>query len=165
MRFVIPSAARNLGPRSLMPGVIAVCCVPLFIVALLAADRSVHASKRPRAKSVWDSVYTANQAARGETAYTNTCARCHKASLAGADESPALTGSSFLANWNGQTVRDLHDRVRTSMPTDDPGTYGRQLVTDVIAYVFKVNGFPAGSSELPSAADSLKDITIQSAKP
>ena len=51
------------------------------------------------------------------------------------------------------------------MPTDDPGTYGRQLVTDVIAYVFKVNGFPAGSSELPSAADSLKDITIQSAKP
>jgi cytochrome c553 len=165
MTFVIPSAARKLGPRSLLPGVIAVCCVPIFIVALLAADRSVHASPAPRAKTVWDSVYTANQAARGETSYANTCARCHKASLGGGDESPPLTGSSFLANWNGQTVRDLHERVRTSMPSDDPGTYSRQLVTDVIAYMFKVNGFPAGNAELSAVADSLKDITIQSAKP
>ena len=143
----------------------AVAVAPFAVIALLAADRSVHASPHPRAKTVWDSVYTANQAARGETAYTNTCARCHKASLGGADESPALTGSAFLANWNGQSVRDLHDRVRTSMPTDDPGTYSRQLVTDVLAYMFKVNGFPAGSVELSTAADSLKDITIQSAKP
>ena len=51
------------------------------------------------------------------------------------------------------------------MPTDDPGTYSRQVVTDVIAYMFKVNGFPAGSVDLATAADSLKDITIQSAKP
>ena len=51
------------------------------------------------------------------------------------------------------------------MPTDDPGTYGRQLITDVIAYVLKVNRFPAGTIELPSAIDSLKEIRIEAAKP
>jgi S-disulfanyl-L-cysteine oxidoreductase SoxD len=144
---------------------LAVAISPVVIAAILFADRSVHAAPPSRAKTVWDSVYSTNQAARGETAYTNTCARCHKASLAGADESPALTGSAFLANWNGQTVGDLHERVRTSMPTDDPGTYSRQLVTDVIAYMLKVNGFPAGNAELSTVGDSLKNITIQSAKP
>jgi cytochrome c5 len=162
-RFVIPSGRHP--ERKARDLLLALLLSPLFIAALLFADGSVHASPPVRAKTVWDSVYSANQAARGESAYANTCARCHKASLAGADESPALTGSSFLANWNGQTVKDLHDRVRSSMPTDDPGTYSRQLVTDVIAYMFKVNGFPAGSAELSTAADSLKDITIQSAKP
>ena len=116
-------------------------------------------------RSVWDSVYTLEQATRGETAYAKTCARCHKASLAGADESPPLAGGEFLGNWNGQSLGALHDRIRTSMPTDDPGTYGRQLITDVMAYVLKVNRFPAGTVELPTELDSLKEIRMEAAKP
>jgi mono/diheme cytochrome c family protein len=144
---------------------LALFIAPLVIAAILVADRSVHASVPRRAKTVWDSVYSAAQAGRGESSYANTCARCHKASLGGGDESPALTGAGFLANWNGQTVRDLHDRIRSSMPTDDPGIYTPQLVSDVIAYMLKVNGFPAGAVELSAVSDSLKDIAIQSTKP
>jgi cytochrome c553 len=141
--------------------------VVLLVVgpALAAAVRAAPPARVSAGRSVWDSVYTLDQATRGETAYVKTCARCHQASLAGADESPALTGSAFLGNWNGESLGALHDRIRTSMPTDDPGTYGRQLITDVIAYVLKVNRFPAGTIELPSAIDSLKEIRIDAAKP
>ena len=51
------------------------------------------------------------------------------------------------------------------MPTDSVGIYDRQLITDVIAFLLKANGFPAGQSALPSDLDPLKEIVIQSSKP
>lgn len=116
-------------------------------------------------RTTWDSVYSADQAARGETTYTNTCARCHAASMNGKDEAPALTGSGFMGSWNGLSLFELHDRVRTTMPTDTPGTYSRQDITDVLAYMLKFNQFPAGKSELPVADEELKGILFLSAKP
>ena len=143
--------------------------------ALVAASRAVpiarpevparRALQLAPARSVWDSVYTPDQAKRGQESYGQTCIRCHQASLGGADDSPPLTGSSFLANWYGQTLFDLHDRIRTTMPSNDPGTFDRQLITDVIAYVLSFNGFPAGTTELPKDADVLKDIRIEAKKP
>ena len=85
--------------------------------------------------------------------------------MSGKDEAPALTGSSFMGGWNGLTLFELHDRVRTTMPTDTPGTYSRQDIADVIAYMLKFNQFPAGKSELPTTDEELKGITFISAKP
>jgi hypothetical protein len=51
------------------------------------------------------------------------------------------------------------------MPSDSVGIYGRQLVTDVIAFVLKANGFPAGAADLPADADSLKGIVIRTSRP
>lgn len=116
-------------------------------------------------KSTWDSVFTADQAARGQTAYSKTCARCHRETMAGGDEAPALTGSAFMSNWNGVTLAELHERLRTTMPTDTPGVYSRALVTDVIAYMLKFNGFPAGSAELSHENDALTGIRFVAARP
>ena len=118
-----------------------------------------------RTRTTWDSVYTAEQAGRGETTYSKTCARCHQASLGGADEAPALTGSAFMGSWNGQPLQSLHDRIRTTMPTDTPGTYSRQEIADVMAYMLKFNQFPAGKTELPSGDEELKQILFVSLKP
>lgn len=117
------------------------------------------------AHTTWDSVYSAAQASRGETLYVKSCARCHQASLGGADESPALIGSGFLGNWNGLPLSDLQTRIRTTMPTDSIGIYDRQLVTDVMAYMLKMNGFPAGAADLPKDLDPLRDIVVQASKP
>ena len=136
--------------------------------APVVRDGAPHARRqRDRApeRTVWDSVYTADQATRGQTAYSRTCARCHLSSLGGADESPALTGSAFLGNWNGLTLGALHERIRKTMPTDDPGTYGRQEIADVMAYLLKVNGFPAGAVELPKEAEALTEIRLEARKP
>jgi mono/diheme cytochrome c family protein len=144
------------------PAVLALVFIAPVLVAAVSRERSL-----PRAapRTVWDSVYSASQAARGETAYVTACARCHAASLGGGDEAPPLAGIGFLGNWNGQTVADLHDRIRSTMPSDDPGTFARPLIADVVAYMLKVNGFPAGSSDLPTTTDSLKEIVVRASKP
>jgi mono/diheme cytochrome c family protein len=116
-------------------------------------------------RTVWDSVYSPGQAARGETLYLKSCARCHKATLGGADEASPLVGSGFLGNWNATPLSDLSDRIRKTMPSDSVGIYDRQLVIDVMAYLLKMNGFPAGANDLPKDLDTLKDITILSTKP
>lgn len=122
-------------------------------------------NRNVRARTTWDSVYTAEQAGRGESTYARTCSRCHRAELGGADESPALTGGAFMGAWNGVTLHELHDRIRTTMPTDTPGTYSRQDVSDVMAYMLKYNRFPAGKTELPTGDEELEAITFVSAKP
>jgi len=116
-------------------------------------------------RTVWDSVFTAEQAARGEASYERTCARCHQSSLGGADEAPALAGATFLGKWNGLSLGDLHDRVRTTMPPREAGIYGRQLVTDVIAYLLSANEFPAGAGELPVDDVALRGIRVLVSRP
>ena len=73
------------------------------------------------AKSVWDGIYTDDQASRGEPAYRENCASCHGTRMEGRGQTPPLAGSDFLANWNGMTVGDLLEKMRISMPADRPG--------------------------------------------
>ena len=131
------------------------------------AGRAGSASAREAAlgKTVWDSVYSTTQAARGESAYAKGCARCHGAALSGGDQSPPLAGSAFLGNWNGQALVDLQQRIKTTMPSDSIGIYDAKFVTDVVAFMLKANGFPAGDMELSSDDAALKDIAIRANRP
>lgn len=136
------------------------------VVPVMAMDFHSRGASSPHAtRTVWDSVYTQAQAGRGETAYAKTCARCHGASLSGGDESPALTGGNFLGNWNGLPLSDLQKRIKTTMPSDSVGIYDRKLVTDVMAFLLKANGFPAGQAELSVDADSLAQILVKTSRP
>ncbi|HET9271004.1 MAG TPA: cytochrome c [Vicinamibacterales bacterium] len=114
--------------------------------------------------SVWDGVYTVEQTRRGETAYLQTCASCHGTALEGGDMTPPLVGGAFTANWNDLTVGDLFERIRTTMPLDKPGRLSRQQNADVIAFLLKANGWPAGTVELPPDPPALNQIRIQSVR-
>ena len=115
--------------------------------------------------SVWDGVYTADQTRRGEAAYLQTCASCHGTALEGGDMTPALVGGVFTSNWNDLTVGDLFERIRTTMPLDTPGRLSRQQNADVIAFMLKANGWPAGTTDLASDLAALKQIRIETVKP
>lgn len=116
-------------------------------------------------RSVWDGVYTDEQAKRGKTVYSAQCAQCHGEEMAGGDETPPLTGAAFFANWNGLSVNELFERIRVSMPANNPGHLTRQQNADALAYIFAFNKFPAGTSELPVQGEILKEIRIQASKP
>lgn len=116
-------------------------------------------------RSVWDGVYTDEQAKRGKAAYSAQCAMCHGEDLMGSDETPALTGGAFLANWTSLSVNDLFERVRVSMPANNPGHLTRQQDADILAYLFAFNKFPAGTTELPVQGERLKEIRIDASKP
>jgi mono/diheme cytochrome c family protein len=115
--------------------------------------------------SVWTGVYTEEQATRGETVYRTYCIACHGPELEGADMTPPLSGGAFMANWNDLTAGDLFERIRLTMPLDRPGVLMRQQNADVIAFVLKKNGWPAGSTELSRELAPLKAIRIESVKP
>jgi len=116
-------------------------------------------------RSVWDGVYTQEQAKRGEAAYAQECASCHGLALNGGEMAPPLTGGEFMSNWNGLTAGDLFDRIRTTMPADAPGKLNREKTADILAQILSANQFPAGSTELPHQSEILKEIRIEASKP
>jgi cytochrome c len=115
--------------------------------------------------SVWDGVYTPEQAKRGEGLYSMQCAACHGSELTGGESAPPLMGGEFLSNWYGLTVGDLFDRIRVSMPADRPGTLNREKAADILAHIFLVNQFPAGKTDLATQSEYLKQIRIEASKP
>ncbi len=115
-------------------------------------------------RSLWDGVYTQDQAKRGEVVYVEKCARCHGAQLIGGDMNPPLVGPEFLSTWNTKTVGDLFDRIRTTMPADKPGSVSRQQSSDVVAYLLSANKFPTGSTELENQSELLKQIPFDAFK-
>ena len=133
-----------------------------WIAAIVVAVVGLKAAEGP---SVWDGVYTADQAKRGETAYLQTCASCHGPALDGGDMTPPLVGGAFTSNWNDLTVGDLFERIRTTMPLDNPGRLSRTQTADVIAFVLKANNWPAGATELPADSPALKQVRIAAVRP
>jgi mono/diheme cytochrome c family protein len=120
---------------------------------------------RGQTKTVWDGVYTEEQATRGEALYSEHCVKCHGDNLQGNGEGAGpLAGATFKSTWNGVLMGALFDRVRLSMPQDKPATMTRQEVADLLAFILRANSFPAGKSELARQTDMLNAITFQSEK-
>ena len=119
---------------------------------------------RAQDKTVWDGVYSDAQAKRGEALFGDKCAMCHGADLSGGD-APSLVGSEFSGNWDDLSLGDLAERIRASMPQDNPQSLTRDQVVDLITLILKRNNVPAGQSDLPASADSLKAIKYKASKP
>jgi mono/diheme cytochrome c family protein len=136
-----------------------------LVSTLLAAVAVLLSQTHESTRSVWDGVYTADQAKRGQPLYQQNCASCHGERLSGGEEAPDLSGGTFLASWNGATANDLFEKIRVSMPQNRPGALSRQNNADILAYIFTVNQFPAGTTELASEAGQLKQIRFDAAKP
>ena len=141
--------------------------LPLLLGSALVASSfiALRAQAPAESRSVWDGVYTEEQAKRGDEVYKKECAACHGAELTGGESAPPLTGGAFQANWNGLTLGDLFDRVRKTMPQAKPGSLTRQQDSDVLAFMLSMNKFPAGKTELYRQSEMLKEIRFETKKP
>jgi cytochrome c len=117
-----------------------------------------------RTRSVWDGVYTEEQAKRGEPLYRQKCASCHGDKLTGGESAPPLAGGQFLSNWNGLTLDVLFERIRLTMPSDNPAKVGRLPKADILAYMLSMNRFPPGKTELQYKTELLKEILLVETK-
>lgn len=106
----------------------------------------------PKVVSTATGVYTAAQANRGEQVYFSICVSCHPKGT--------YTAPVFREKWNGHLLSELFNFVSTSMPKEQPGTLEDQEYADVIAYLLKINGAPAGKTELSTDVKALKWIRI-----
>ncbi len=117
------------------------------------------AAQETEEPSVWDGVYSAEQAVRGKKLYEATCSRCHGEDLSGANARP-LAGESFIRDWGGLKLDGVLTRAKT-MPPGASGTLGEAGYVDIIAYVLEVNEFPHGEAEL--TAERAGDVLVYGA--
>lgn len=119
------------------------------LVALLWMAAAIigpaNAQTNTQRRTVWDGVYTDAQAARGVTAFSQSCAGCH--ALAPEGKAP-LVGGAFWKSFAQKSVGDLLQFVSANMPNGTPGSLDETTYRDIVALMLKSNGFPAGSVEL-----------------
>lgn len=116
------------------------------------------------ADSVWDGIYTNDQAEKGASAYSANCASCHGSKLEGKGPTPPLGGPDFIMNWTGMTMGDLFLKIQTSMPADRPGQVSKEDNAAILAYILKANKFPAGATPLSPDADALNKIRFDAGR-
>ncbi len=128
--------------------------VPLLLLGLATASL-VTAQTSTALKTVWDGVYTEAQAARGVTAFGQSCASCH---ALGAEGKAPLVGDPFWKSFAQKTVGDLLEFVSANMPNGSPHSLSESTYADIVALMLKSNGFPAGTSEL--RLDTIANVLI-----
>ena len=73
----------------------------------------------------------AQDATRGGTLYKQQCVSCHGDSLEGRS-GPSLAGADFGSRW---PTSDLIDKIRNTMPQDNPGKLTAGQAADLAAYI------------------------------
>ena len=116
---------------------------------LLAVSVGAQATKT----SVKAGVYTAALADRGVVLFRSKCASCHAPNR--------FTDDFFYTSFAGKPLWEMFDVISDSMPEDNPGSLTKEEYADVIAYLLKLNNFPAGESELPTDKDALSAILME----
>ena len=140
--------------------------IALAGVVSLVAQQAQPAGAKPASagRSVWSGIHSDAQAKRGEPLYAENCAFCHGAELEGTMSAPPLTAAALTTRWHNKTLADLFEYQQSFMPWNSPGGFGRPQNVDILAYILKKGGLPAGT-ELPSQPDALRQIRIVVAKP
>jgi mono/diheme cytochrome c family protein len=144
-----------------------IAIVAMFGLAAAGAFRGVgaHPTLLAQQKTQWDGVYTEEQAKRGEPLYAEKCSSCHGPDMNGGEMAPGLTGGEFTANWNDLTLGDLFERIRVSMPQNNPGSLSRQQNADILSAILKKANYPAGKTELPTQTEMLNMYKFIATKP
>ncbi len=102
--------------------------------------------------STREGVYTVEQAERGKEIMHDVCAECHM--------DDQFIGT-FIKSWAGASVGDLFEEVSTKMPEDRPGSLRPRQYAQVLAYIFQLNGLPAGEVAMSSSIEKLREIIIE----
>lgn len=117
--------------------------------ALLAVVSVQPAAADPRTTA--DGVYSPAQSAQGQSAHRQHCARCH--------DQDYYTGD-FLRGWDNVPVISLFELIKLKMPEDRPGALEDREYAALLAYVFELNGLPAGNEVLSHDPEALAGILI-----
>lgn len=135
----------------------------LTTVGLIAGLQAVSIAsiQSTSAKSVWDGVYTDEQAVKGAEGYKQDCASCHGDALEGIGQGRPLVGREFISNWDRAPLAELFDKIQLTMPADKPGQLSRERTAAILAFVLKSNQFPAGARDLPSRAEDLQAVRFE----
>jgi S-disulfanyl-L-cysteine oxidoreductase SoxD len=112
-------------------------------------------------RSTASGVFTAEQAKSGERSFQAKCATCHGADLHSTDaEAPDLTEGAFTFGWQGKTIANRFEQIRSTMPLGNARSLDDQTYIDIIAYILQFNGMPSGNQKLEPDTRALEQIIV-----
>ena len=127
-----------------------------ILVAVLCHEPVASQAPGP---SIWNGVFTAEQAKQGQEQFEATCARCHNSDLSG-DRGPALKGERFMTSWGSRDLSRLFSKIKEAMPPNRPNSLPDEAYLSLVTHLLQSNGFPAGSKPLTSSTSVLETIFI-----
>ena len=137
----------------------------VLICGVVVASLGEAIASTAQARTVWDGVYTEEQAQRGGAVYRKSCAVCHQDDLSGDQFSAPLINRDFQQRWVNQPLADLLTLTSKTMPAAAPGSLTPVEYADVVAFLLKMNKYPAGQRPLSDRPDDLTGIRITTAPP
>jgi hypothetical protein len=102
-------------------------------------------------RSIWDGVYTREQAEKGAYAFGG-CEICH-----GIDR---FSGPGYIDTWSDNSLGDFFDFLRSAMPRNVHEPLDYQIYADLLAFFLASNQVPEGDQPLPPDIDVLRGIRI-----
>ncbi len=150
---------------------VAAVLTTVMLASVLAGSAAAGRAIQPETsgRTVWDGVYTEEQATRGHAVYQKECASCHLEDLRGEGFAPSLIEDAFTYRWQDGPLGDLLIVTKATMPADRPATLPDEQYAEVVAYLLKMNKYPAGPRELSKNPSDLTQVTFKkpgaSAKP
>ena len=120
-------------------------------------------------QSVWQGIYTEDQATRGQIIFDRACVACHArqpGQVAGHGPTPPLLGEDFKFRWVDSSIADLFDTIRQTMPEAAPNSLSAEEYASLTAFLLQINGYPAGINEIdPRSRVNLLDTYIDEYPP
>ena len=118
-------------------------------------EETTASSEEPNALS---GIYTNEQADAAEAIYTSACASCHGKDGRGTEGGSPLTGSMFQSRWQEKSIGALFEVTKRTMPKNSPASLDDKSYAALVAFMLKINNYPAGDKQLASAKEDLDKI-------
>jgi mono/diheme cytochrome c family protein len=122
-----------------------------------AACLGAPAQLRAQAAAPAPPVYSDSQANRGQLWFESACVACHP--------TRDMSSPDFQVKWKGMSALDLFSRISNTMPLTDPGSLSRRTYVDIVAYLLRINGLPAGTTALAADSAALRQAPLSFGSP
>ena len=126
----------------------------IWALAVVARSAAAQDPQSEMTRSTLAGVYTAKQATAGQEIFESTC-------LGGCHSLGDHKGMAFDHRWSGHPVSELYNKIYDKMPDDNPGSLSPEMSAQLVAYLLKLNGLPAGKDDLPVDVEVLRKIKIE----
>ncbi len=97
---------------------------------------------------------SAQDVPHGKTLYGQQCASCHGPALEGRS-GPPLGGSDFRSRW---PAADLRDKIKNTMPQDNPGTLTLSDATDLAGFIQQAGPAAGNAGTATGPAGNLQQL-------
>ena len=130
----------------------------VLILAFLIVSGAASTARAQEAR-IWTGIFSNEQAERGKADFAQSCTRCHGQDLAGLT-APSLNGNRFITAWENENLYKLFVKIRDTMPPNFGTILTDEAKLDVLTFLLRTNGYPAGTEELKVDAETLENIQI-----